>query len=169
MNDPNTARSRTGYLIRYAGVPILWASKLQTEVSLSSTEAERITLSAAARENIFMLRLIKDAKAKSNLQIKLNESKLHCTVHEDNTGTVELAKEYRIRPRTKHINVKYWHFTLFMQNDKGIMSINWLPLTKQLADIFTKPLSKALFHRFALIICGWFIGRAIAKAHDKNQ
>ena len=109
----------------------------------------------AARENIFMLRLIKHAKAKSNLKTKLNESKLYCTVHEDNTGMVELTKEYRIGPRTKHINVKYWHFTLFMQNNKGIMSINWIPSAEQLADIFTKPLADDLFHQLASIIWGW--------------
>jgi hypothetical protein len=37
MNDPSTAKSRTGYIIRYGGCPIVWASKLQTEVVLSST------------------------------------------------------------------------------------------------------------------------------------
>ncbi len=30
-NDPNTARSRMGYVIRYAGCPMHWASKMQTE------------------------------------------------------------------------------------------------------------------------------------------
>jgi Reverse transcriptase (RNA-dependent DNA polymerase) len=34
-----TARSRSGYVINYAGCPILWASKLQTEIALSSTES----------------------------------------------------------------------------------------------------------------------------------
>ena len=29
--DPSTGRSRTGYIIRFAGCPIIWASKLQTE------------------------------------------------------------------------------------------------------------------------------------------
>ena len=164
MYDSNTARSRTGFLIRYAGVPILWASKLQTEISLSATEAEMIAMSTATRENIFLLRLIMDAKANSDLHIKINDSKLHCTVHEDNTGTLELAKEYRIRPRTKHINVKYWHFTIFMRKHKNLISFNWIPSTEQLADIFTKPLGEGLFHKFASIICGWFMGKPIAKA-----
>jgi hypothetical protein len=39
MNDPNTARSRIGYKICYAGCPMIWASKMQTEIALSSTEA----------------------------------------------------------------------------------------------------------------------------------
>ena len=111
-----------------------------------------------------MLRLIKDTMKKSNLKIKLNDSKLHCTVHEDNTGTIELAKEYRIRPRTKHINVKYWHFTHFMLANKDLISINWIPSAEQLADILTKPLAESLFTKFVAIICGWYKGQPIAKA-----
>ena len=39
-DDPVTAKSRNGYIITYAGCPLLWMSKLQTEIALSSTEAE---------------------------------------------------------------------------------------------------------------------------------
>ena len=34
----------TGYEIMYAGCPVLWCSKLQTEIILSTTEAEYIVL-----------------------------------------------------------------------------------------------------------------------------
>ena len=43
--DSSTAKWRTGYLITFAGCPIAWTSKLQTEVALSNMEAEFITLS----------------------------------------------------------------------------------------------------------------------------
>jgi len=43
--DPLTAKSRTGFVITFARCPIAWASKLQTEVALSTTEAEFIALS----------------------------------------------------------------------------------------------------------------------------
>ena len=39
------ARSRSGYVIFYGGCPIVWASKLQSEIALSTTEAEIISLS----------------------------------------------------------------------------------------------------------------------------
>ena len=44
-HDSSTAKSRTGYIILYAGCPIIWCSKLQTQVSLSTTEAEYVSLS----------------------------------------------------------------------------------------------------------------------------
>lgn len=43
-HDPISVRSRTGYVIMYAGCPIVWASKMQTLVALSTTEAEYIAL-----------------------------------------------------------------------------------------------------------------------------
>ena len=46
-SDPTTAKSRTRYLLTYAGVPMTWASKLQTEIALSTVEAEYIALSCS--------------------------------------------------------------------------------------------------------------------------
>eukprot|EP00956_Cyclotella_meneghiniana_P017551 scaffold28812_cov78-Cyclotella_meneghiniana.AAC.4 len=40
FQDPHCARSRTGYVILAFGCPILWKSKLQTEIALSTMEAE---------------------------------------------------------------------------------------------------------------------------------
>ena len=37
----------TGYIIKYKIYPIIWASKLQSEIFLSTTEAEYIALSQA--------------------------------------------------------------------------------------------------------------------------
>ena len=124
MYDPNTARSRTGYVINYAGCPLVWASRLQTEVCLSSTESELVTMSAATREVIYLLRVIKDAKEVAQLDLRLLHSRIICRVFEDNQGTIAIAKEYRVRPRTKHINVKYWHFTKFMEQHTNILRIH---------------------------------------------
>jgi len=38
--DVDNVRSRSGYIIDYARVPIIWQSKLQGEIALSTIEAE---------------------------------------------------------------------------------------------------------------------------------
>ena len=43
--DPSTAKSQSGWIVFYAGCQIIWASKLQTQVTLSTTEAEYIAMS----------------------------------------------------------------------------------------------------------------------------
>lgn len=49
MDYPSTARSRHGSIVKYAGVPIDWMSKLQSQFALSTAESEYIGLSTAAR------------------------------------------------------------------------------------------------------------------------
>jgi hypothetical protein len=43
--DPMCVKSRTGYCLTLANCPLIWVSKLQTEIALSTTEAEYIALS----------------------------------------------------------------------------------------------------------------------------
>ena len=46
-DSPESVLSRTGFVIMYAGCPITWGSKLQTEIAMSTTESEYIALSSA--------------------------------------------------------------------------------------------------------------------------
>ena len=50
--DPVCVKSRSGFVMTLGGCPIQWSSKLQTEIALSTTEAEYIALSQAMRELI---------------------------------------------------------------------------------------------------------------------
>ena len=47
--DPGLVLSRTGYVISYSNCPIIWAIRLQIEITLRTTEAEYITLSQTIR------------------------------------------------------------------------------------------------------------------------
>ncbi len=85
-----------------------WVSKKQTEIALSTTEAEYIALSQAMRDVIPFLELIGELKDHLNLEIEKPE--IACTLFEDNNGALELANAPRYRPRTKHIALKYHHF-----------------------------------------------------------
>ena len=48
--DPISVKSRTGIFLTLGDVPIFWSSKLQTEIPLSTLEAEYIALSSGMRE-----------------------------------------------------------------------------------------------------------------------
>ncbi len=52
--DPHYVCSWTGYIITLAQCPILWSSKLQSEIALSTTEAEYVALSTSCK-NLFPL------------------------------------------------------------------------------------------------------------------
>jgi hypothetical protein len=60
--DPSTSKSHSGWVIFYAGCPIIWASKLQIQTALSTTEAEYIAMSMSFRDVIPIMELIKEMK-----------------------------------------------------------------------------------------------------------
>ena len=81
--------SRTGYIISYAGCPITWGSKLQSEIALSTTESEYIAMSTAMREVIPFLGLMEEIAGVFGLLTM--EPVFKCTVWEDNDSCIVVA------------------------------------------------------------------------------
>jgi hypothetical protein len=123
--DPSTAKSCSGYVILYAGCPIIWSSKLQTQIALSTTEAEYISLSQSLRETIPLMQLLEEFKGRGY------------------SGALELARLPKLRPRTKYVNVIYHHFRDFVR--KGLIDICPISSSEQIGDLLTKPLSQNAF------------------------
>ena len=103
-----------GCIIKVENCPMCWVRKLQREVALSTTEAERISLSQSTRD----LLPIKNIIEYLNKFIDLKNARIntHLTVFEDNSGVLHLATEPKYRPRTKHICVKRHHFKQCVKN-----------------------------------------------------
>ena len=77
--DPSTAKSRSGWIMFYAGCPIMWASKLQSQVALSTTEAEYIAMSMALRDVIPIMDLVKEMR-ECNIPVICTEPYVYCKV-----------------------------------------------------------------------------------------
>jgi hypothetical protein len=60
--DPSTSKSKIGWIIFYAGCPVSWASKVQSQVALSTTEAEYIAMSQALRGVIPIMGLLQEMR-----------------------------------------------------------------------------------------------------------
>ncbi len=56
--NPSSAKSQSRWIIFHAGCPISWASKLQSQVALSTTEAEYITMSQSLYDIIPIMNLL---------------------------------------------------------------------------------------------------------------
>ena len=149
--NPECVLSRTGYVIMYAGCPLTWCSKLQTEIALSTTEAEYIALSQYVREVIPFMNLI--VEVGDVFPLNNPKPKFHCKVFEDNRSCIRVAESPKFTPQTKHITIKYHHFRKHV-SDKTI-AIFPINTTYQLADIFTKPLDRTIFTKLREHIMGW--------------
>jgi hypothetical protein len=150
--DIDTAKSRSGYLITFAGCPLVWQSKLQTEIALSTTEAEYIALSTGLRSVIPLIGILQEMQA-LHYKLPIQPAKVHCKAFEDNSGALELATVPKMRPRTKHINIKYHHFRSHVAN--GSITIHKIGTEDQPIDLATKPLASAPFAKHRKFILGW--------------
>jgi hypothetical protein len=148
--DPSIAKSRSGWIVFYAGCLVCWASKLQSQVALSTTKAEYIAMSMALRDVIPVMNLIGEMKNKG-FQV-CTQPYVYCKVFEDNSGTLKLACLSKLRPRTKHINVCYHHFRELVQ--KGFIKIFPVDTKNQIADTLTKVLAQNDFTRHHKFMCG---------------
>jgi hypothetical protein len=88
--DPSCVKSRSGFVITFADVPILWQSKLQTETALSTMEAEVIALAACCRDLFPIIDMVESVTSSMNLPI--GETTMQLSVHEGNLGALLLAK-----------------------------------------------------------------------------
>ena len=96
--------------------------------------------------------LLAEAKA-HGLRVDKLLPKVHCTVFEDNSGALELARLPKIRPRTKHINQVYHHFREHVEQKEIVIEAT--PTERQIVDILNKPMAEPAFMRHCKTIMGW--------------
>ena len=96
--DAATLLSRTGYTIVLFGCPVKWVSKLQTEITLSTTEAEYVALSQVMRDVIPFMNNIEEIAKNSPLSIPISQL---LSAHSSRIRTMEpwyLLKRQSIDP-----------------------------------------------------------------------
>jgi hypothetical protein len=152
--DPCCVKSRTGYVICISGCPVIWISKLQDLICLSTMEAEYNALSASMRDVLPIQELLRTiGKA-----IGLNEETLttfKTTIHEDNTGAWTLARlePGRVTPRSKHYAIKLHWFRSHLKPNQ--VEVSKISTDEQKADILTKGLRTEPFQKIRKLLCGW--------------
>ena len=134
-------KSISGFAVLLDGGTILWGSKKQTSVSLSTVEAEFIAVLTAVKEILWHQSLF------SSLDITLTSP---TSLLINNQGALDLIKSEQINDHTKHINIKFRH--VCDQKDQGTISSQHVAMQEQIADIMTKPLGAKKFLYFQEII-----------------
>ncbi|CAN0350966.1 unnamed protein product, partial [Discosporangium mesarthrocarpum] len=129
-NDPETRWSVTGYLLLLNGSPIVWRSKLQDAVTSSSSEPEWTTMANGMRPCIFIRGILAE----------MGIPQVATAWYGDNRGALQAAAITGFNGRTKHVDIKL-KCTREYINDRSF-DVQFVPTTKQHADIFTKRLRK---------------------------
>ena len=156
--DPSSVKSRTGFLITFADVPLVWKSKVQDHIALSTMESEYIALSTAMRTLLFIRALFGELCEHHKLSYGNSISKIS-TVFEDNRAAKILATTDppRLTPRSKSLAVRYHWFRshLGVKKDGSGIVIKDVASAVNKADFLTKALNRTDFVANRLAVCGW--------------
>lgn len=151
-DSPSAVKSRTGYLITLGGCPLLWKSQLQSEIALSTLEAEYAALSYSLPTLLPLYDLVTETAKVLCLPLSL-QATICARVFEDNNGALLLATKHQITARTKYFLVK-WHF-FWSHVKSGKVSIVKIDTKEQQADYLTKGLPRETFEKIRLLVQGW--------------
>ena len=150
--EPTAVKSRTGFIVKLGGCPLVWKSKLQTEISLSTLESEYSALSYTMRTVLSIRNILLETIQALDLPATLM-STMTSRVFEDNAGALLLGTQHRITNRTKYFLVKWHHFWNAVK--EGVVTIHKVDTKEQRADYLTKGLVRELFEHIRYLNQGW--------------
>ncbi|KAH9704808.1 hypothetical protein KPL70_011615 [Citrus sinensis] len=100
MSDKDSRKSTSGYVFTLGSGAISWRSVKQSNIADSTTEAEYVAASEAAKEAVWLRKFLQDLEVVPTVTAPL---KLFC----DNSDAVAQSKEPRNHKKQKHIERKY--------------------------------------------------------------
>ena len=110
---------------------MLWKSKLQRCIALSSMKAVYVAASETAKLIVWIDRLLKDV---SSVISNEKTPKLYI----ENQSAIKLIGNPKLHKRSKHIETRY-HFMHQLLSEKKI-DVKYIPTKDQVVDVFTKGL-----------------------------
>ena len=132
--DLDKRRSSTWHVFTLSHAPVSWRYTLQVTVTLSTTEAEYMTLTEVVKKAIWLQGLMDD------LRIEQEFLKVNC----DSMSAIYLTKNQVWHVRRKHIDARY-HFVRDILED-GDIELKKIHTKNNQADMLTKVIPEVKFN-----------------------
>lgn len=142
-------KSRTGYAFFVGASMVSWCSRKQSVIALSTCEAEYYALTEGGKEAMHLKKLFWEINNQQPLPDyqTLDTVILYC----DNQSTIFVSKNPAEHKMMKHVDLRYkW---IQEKVDAKEFQVDYVSTKSQIADIFTKALTKEVFERLR-ILCG---------------
>ena len=140
-HDVSTKKSRTGFIL---------FCRLPYHLGFSSSNADHYINKRSQVRSILTILTWNYSYYELLIQFKSKERNvvstspgIVCTVFEDNNGAIEVANVTKMRARTKHITLVYYHFRELIIQKK--INIKPIDMSFQMTDVFIKLLCSELF------------------------
>ena len=131
----DTRRSTSGYVFTMAGGAVSWSSKRQAMVALSTVEAEYVSMSRCAQQMVWIQNWLDEVTIKHDMP---------GVIKGDSRGAIALTKNMKDHGKIKHINIRHHYIRELVKS--GAVSLEQVPSSDNLADLFTKPLPRDHHH-----------------------
>ncbi|KAG6999715.1 Retrovirus-related Pol polyprotein from transposon TNT [Fusarium oxysporum f. sp. conglutinans] len=133
-------KSSQAYTIRLFDGLIGWRASKQNTVTTSTTEAELLALAQAAKESLYVSRLLKE------LTVQMDDPTIRIDC--DNTQTINLvtAEIATLKTKLRHVDIhNHW---LRQEVQGGRIQVKYTKSTDMIADGLTKALPAGKWNRF---------------------
>jgi len=122
--DTQTRKSISGYRVLLEGAPVTFkSSSMQKSVALSVCEAEQTAEVLCAQDMLYVRHILESMRLKVKLPIILEM---------DNMGAVDLANNWSVGGRTRHVDVRQCF--LWELKESKILDIRWIKGSENDAD-----------------------------------
>jgi hypothetical protein len=119
-----------------AGGSIAWKCRVQTTISLSTTEAEFLSATDAGRLALYLRSVLAD----------LDQQQTEATpIFDDNRGSVLMSQASQPTRQTRHIDIR--EFALLDWCERDLIKLVSIPTTENPSDLLTKQCPCILFAR----------------------
>ncbi|KAI1000382.1 hypothetical protein K3495_g7810 [Podosphaera aphanis] len=142
FGDNEGRKSSQGFVAFLFEGPVVWHSNKQRSVTTSTTEAELVALTAAARELIALKRFVKYVTGDHNFRMTLL-----C----DNQQTVKILTQQTplLTTKLRHIDIhQHWLREKLISDKSNNVKLTWVPTSQMPADGLTKRLHIAKHRDF---------------------
>jgi hypothetical protein len=97
--DIRHRRSISGIIFKLAGAAIAWKCRVQTTISLSSSEAEYLAASDAGKMTLYLHSVMDDLHVPQNIAT---------IIYEDNRGALLMSRAAQPTKQTLHIEIRHY-------------------------------------------------------------
>ena len=136
-----------GYAFMWMDGPLITSSYRLKHVGMSSEQNEYMAITAAAKKLVWLVQLLREIGIECILPMK---------VYGDNVQANRLCSENIITSGNQYID-QYYHFNKEKVGE-GLMLILWVDTTLNIADIYTKPLTRAQCESLMPLLLGYGSG-----------
>lgn len=133
-NNKSDRKSWSGFVIVFAGAAVVWKTRKQRTVALSTVEAEYIAMTEVVKEWIW----IKNFFEELGLTEYVPQP---CVIKCDNQGAISLSRNNVVSAKSKHIDIRLHYLRDYV--DDGSVRFEYVNSRENIADMFTKALPGA--------------------------